>query len=224
MIRAVLFDLDGTLLDRAASLDDFAAGQHDRIPALQVVPKQAYVSRFVQLDQQGRVWKDRVYQALIAEFGLNGCRWEDLLRDYEERFPQHCTAFPHLRGTLERLREAGLRLGLVSNGRAFLQGAVLRALEIEIFFDAVLISEAEGVRKPDAEIFHRALRRLDVGAEEAVYVGDHPEADICGARDAGLKAVWKRNRFWAPPILHDGVIDGLEELPDTVHRLSIALV
>jgi putative hydrolase of the HAD superfamily len=115
-------------------------------------------------------------------------------------------------------------LGLVSNGRAFLQGAVLRALEIEIFFDAVLISEAEGVRKPDAEIFHRALRRLDVGAEEAVYVGDHPEADICGARDAGLKAVWKRNRFWAPPILHDGVIDGLEELPDTVHRLSIALV
>jgi putative hydrolase of the HAD superfamily len=58
-------------------------------------------------------------------------------------------------------------------------------------FDVVLISEAEGVRKPSAEIFRRALQRCEVEAGESVFVGDHPETDIEGARHAGLLPIWK---------------------------------
>jgi putative hydrolase of the HAD superfamily len=87
------------------------------------------------------------------------------------------------------------------------------------FFDAILISEVEQVRKPHPAIFERALQRLRTTAEEAVYVGDHPEADVSGAKGAGLKAIWKRNPYWPAPEAVDAVIEELDELPAVIKRL-----
>ena len=56
------------------------------------------------------------------------------------------------------------------------------------FFDAVLISEAEQCSKPNPFIFAHALERLACTAEEAVFVGDSPTADVCGARGAGASS------------------------------------
>ena len=77
----------------------------------------------------------------------------------------------------------------------------LDALGITGWLDAVLISEVEGVRKPEVEIFHRALSRCGVGASEALFVGDHPDIDIGGALRAGIPAVWKVVPYWSCP--HD---------------------
>ncbi len=89
MIRAVLFDLDGTLLDRDQSLVAFLHHQYERISALQIVEKQTFIDRFIELDQKGYVWKDVVYQKLIDELALD-LRWQDLLEDYVEAFQHHC--------------------------------------------------------------------------------------------------------------------------------------
>lgn len=220
MIRAVLFDLDGTLLDRVASLEAFVTRQWWRIACLQAAPLEAFVARFVALDDRGRVWKDVVYQRLIAEFHLYGCRWEALLADYEGRFASSAIPFPHLRSTLETLRSGGMKLGLISNGRTAFQWTVIHGLDIASYFDAVLISEEEGVRKPDPEIFHRGLKRLSVAPHEAVYVGDHPEADVRGAQGAGMRAVWKHCPFWGEPAGADGILGSLDALPGLVQQLA----
>jgi putative hydrolase of the HAD superfamily len=212
MIRVVLSGLDGTLLDRAQSLAAFVAAQHERTPELHTIPKGTYVSRLIELDARGHVWKNRVYQALVGEFGIVSCRWEELLRDYEENFARACVGFPHLHATLRALRTQGCRLGVVSNGREEFQMRVIRALGIESYFDTILISEAEGIRNPDPEIFHRALRRLGARPEEGVFVGDHPEADIAGARGAGLRTIWKRDLAWGEPMRYDAAVNGLDEL------------
>ncbi|MBW4491204.1 MAG: HAD hydrolase-like protein [Trichocoleus desertorum ATA4-8-CV12] len=82
MVEAVLFDLDGTLLDRDASIRQFIAAQYDRLGNyLSHIPKADYVSRFIELDSQGHVWKDKVYQALIVEFDIRGLSWQTLLQD-----------------------------------------------------------------------------------------------------------------------------------------------
>ena len=60
-IKAVLFDLDGTLLDRDASLRLFVRGQYHRISQLQAVDQENYAQRFIELDHHGFVWKDQVY-------------------------------------------------------------------------------------------------------------------------------------------------------------------
>lgn len=62
MLKAVLFDLDGTLLNREASLKAFIDDQYDRFDALKAVSKERYCTRFIELDNYGYVWKDRVYQ------------------------------------------------------------------------------------------------------------------------------------------------------------------
>ena len=96
--------------------------------------------------------------------------------------------FDCARPTLERLRAAGLRLGVVSNadGRA---AAILAATGLARSLDVIVDSHFEGVEKPDAEIFRRALARLGAAAETTLFVGDIPSIDVVGARNAGLRPV-----------------------------------
>jgi putative hydrolase of the HAD superfamily len=213
MIKACLFALDGTLLDRERSLERFLIGQYHRLRhQWEHVPQDKFMQRFFQLDQRGYVWKDYVYRGLVEEFSLNGVGWEELLADYVNHFREACVPFHGAADILHRLRDKGIRLALVTNGRGWFQTGNIRALGIESYFDAILISEWEGVAKPSPEIFHRALDRLGVEPAEAVFVGDHPVNDIAAARAVGMKAVWKRDPIWPEPVEVDGVIDELGEL------------
>lgn len=215
-MKAVLFDLDGTLLDRDASLSSFVSAQYERFPGLQAARKEDYVRRFIELDNHGYVWKDSVYQQLIGEFSIEGLAWTDLLNDYLHMFQEHCLAFPHALAALGQLKSHGLKLALVSNGFGQFQYDNFKALGIEPFFDEVLISEWEGLRKPDPAIFVRALSKLEVHADEAVYVGDHPLNDIQASRMAGMKAIWKSNASFSSAAGADAIIEGLDELPAIV--------
>jgi putative hydrolase of the HAD superfamily len=221
VIDAVLFDLDGTLLDRDASVVAFAEAQHRRLHhALGHVQRGAYVGRFVALDARGAVWKDEVYRQLVAELQIERLNAAALLDDYLARFRDYCIPFPNLHATLEQLRSDGLALGVISNGHETFQMSTVRALGIERYLSAILISESEGVRKPDPAIFLRAVARVGTSVDRALYVGDNPVADVAGARAAGLRAVWKRDPLWPPPTELDGVIDDLSELPEVVRRLG----
>lgn len=71
----------------------------------------------------------------------------------------------------------------------------IKVLGIENYFDAILISEWEGIKKPNPEIFKRALSKLDAAAYESMYVGDHPENDVLGSKNIGLSAVWKKDIY-----------------------------
>lgn len=60
--------------------------------------------------------------------------------------------------------------------------------------DRDLISESEGLRKPDPAIFERALKKLNVMAEETIFVGDHPIHDVAASRAVGMQGWWKEDR------------------------------
>lgn len=213
-MNAVLFDLDGTLLDRDASLQQFVKAQYQRFEAhLHHIPENKYLSRFIELDCRGHVWKDRVYQQLVSEYSITKLSWHQLLEDYETHFIQHCVPFPHLISMLDALRERQYSLGLVTNGRGVFQTRVIRELGIGHYFDAILVSEIEGIRKPDVQIFQRALGRLGVEASAGIFVGDHPETDIAGAKCAGMKTIWKQDLYWPGICEPDAIIEDLAEIP-----------
>ena len=87
--------------------------------------------------------------------------------------------------TLERLRAAGYRLGIISNWNENLPQELSR-LGLDRYFDFVVVSSLVGVAKPSPEIFRIGLARAGCQPEEALYVGDNVMDDCLGARRAGL--------------------------------------
>ncbi|MBY0599930.1 HAD family hydrolase [Bacillus bingmayongensis] len=197
MIRAVLFDLDGTLLDRRRSLQHFIKDQYDRYAHhFTEINKVEYCSRFIELDNNGYTWKDKVYTTLLKEYNITTLTAEQLLHDYVIGFANHCIPFPNMHELLQQLQNKNIKVGIITNGMTEFQMNNIRALQLHTYTNTILVSEAEGIKKPHSAIFERALQRLNVKPNECIYVGDHPENDVIGAENAGITAVWKKNSFW----------------------------
>lgn len=194
MIKAVLFDLDGTLLNRDDSVRWFIDNQYERLKNfVGHIPKDKYITRFIELDKRGYVWKDRVYQQITEEFNVSEMTWERLLQNYISKFNFHCVPFDNLIQMLESLKSKNLLLGMITNGYGQFQMDNINALGIEKYFDVILVSEWEEIKKPDPEIFKRALTQLNVSPEQSVFVGDHPENDVKAAQNIGMNGIWKED-------------------------------
>ena len=116
--------------------------------------------------------------------------------------------------TLEKLRSAGLTLGVVSNFEEWLE-QLLEELGVIGYFEVRVISGIEGMEKPDPRIFRLAMDRAGVRPEVSVYVGDDPELDVGPAAAVGMLPVLidRRGRF---PEAGGIRITSLDELPGAV--------
>jgi putative hydrolase of the HAD superfamily len=221
MIRALLFDLDGTLFDRTASVTVAIQRQYDRFAAqLSSIAKEDYLARFLALEERGYVKKEIVYQRIAEGSGWPVDLAETLCADYYRRYHEYCVGFPGLEAVLGELKALDLKLGIITNGREAMQRGVIQELGIESHFDAILISEVEGIRKPDIRIFQRALERVGATATNTLFIGDHPEFDIDGAQKAGMRTIWKRDDYWGACRQADWTINDLHELLPLVKTLS----
>ena len=219
MIKAVLFDLDGTLLNRDASVQCFVENQYERfIEHLKHIPKEVYVERFITLDNRGYVWKDKVYRQLAKELNISSVSVEELLNDYICEFRHHCIPFEGLREMLDELKSLNLKLGIITNGFGQFQLDNIRSLGIEKDFEVISISEWEGIKKPSLEIFERALNKLQVEPAASVFIGDHPMNDIEPPKILGMVSIWKRDVAWQD-VKADYTIDKLKEIPAIIRDI-----
>jgi HAD superfamily hydrolase (TIGR01662 family) len=127
---------------------------------------------------------------------------------------------------LDDLRRQGYRLGLISNAAddANVQRLVDKA-GLRPYFDVILTSAAEGIRKPHPRIFQAALQTWPVHPAQAVMVGDMLSADIVGAYNLGIYSVWVTRRAAppanpAPSLWPDAIIENVGELPELLSSLA----
>ena len=215
---AVVFDLDDTLYpERRFSLSGYAAvatvvGKETGMPA--GVLYRFLVRRYRTHGREG------LLQALCAAYALprhEVPRLVEIIRTHRPRL-----RLPHIsRDVLGALRARGHRIGVLTNGLPSTQRGKVRALGIEDLVDVVVYAEEHAPEgKPALVCFATVLARLDVPANRAALVGDHPGKDIAGAAAAGLRSIWlPGRRLDAVPPAADAVARSLADVPALVARL-----
>jgi len=203
--KAVFFDLGGTLLvmrrDRIFRRVLQEVGRDvdlERIHSAYLKAESWWLSyygaRVLSEEETAEAYRDldqKVFSALYpGESGQEAFRISKLVR---KRWPELETEiplelYPDAEPTLERLVGDGYALGLISNAPAD-TGRVVRALGLTKYLSTIVISGVVGYTKPHPEIFRIALREVGVDASEAVHVGDLYEADVIGARNAGMEGI-----------------------------------
>jgi HAD superfamily hydrolase (TIGR01549 family) len=206
-IRAILFDLDGTLrynipssnhtfFDYAAELGAVDSPEH-RLETLRWV--HYYWAQSPELlgdlevfgtlsSEFWTFYSERTLQA----FGCPPEQAHSLAPRVQSRMDTEYAPLDHVppevHHTLQALCQAGLRLAVVSNrGNPF--DEQLDSLEISQYFEFALAAGVIDLWKPEAGIFLHAVERLGVPPEQTMYVGDNYFADVIGARNAGLQPV-----------------------------------
>ena len=121
-------------------------------------------------------------------------QFSDYPKFFAELYAHFATAepwfvYPDVLPALNRWQKQGIELAVVSNFDSRLY-AVLKALNLAEYFTSVTISTEVGAAKPQSQIFTAALQKHNCMAENVLHIGDSLKADYCGAKAAGLKAIW----------------------------------
>jgi len=193
-LRAVLFDAGNTLLfldyGRLAREVGRALGRPLAAEDLALQAKPAALA----LERADTTDRERASDYLERLFLLAGVPAEAIgqVRDVLLRLhrQQHLWSASDERTplALERLRNAGIRLGVVSNSDGRCEEALIAA-DLRKYFDVVVDSHDVGVEKPDPRIFWHALHQMAIAPADALYVGDIYEVDVVGARRAGMNVI-----------------------------------
>ena len=215
MIRAVFFDFYGTLVKWHPAAEEIQRGAA-AAEGLAVDPAaidDAYVTanRFMDAENAKRAVAGRTTEerdAFFTEYELLLLRTAgyDATPELAGRIwgrvratPKEFSLYDDVLPSLSDLKEAGLTLGVISNMGSEL-GAMLAQLTLTDYASVWVSSAEVGANKPHVKIFKAALSKADVGAEEAMHVGDSYESDVRGALNAGIQPllVW-RQRGRRPP-------------------------
>jgi putative hydrolase of the HAD superfamily len=186
-----LFDLDNTLLDRAAAFAAWTTGFIEE----NKLPSRAW-SVIEQADEDGTRSRRLFFDELRAEFALT-TDLEQLLERYYLEYSACFWVDDETKGALRVLRSKGWKVAIVTNGPRE-QWKKIEATNLADEVDAVCISEVVGAQKPDVAIFREAARSCGE-ALGGWMVGDSASADIAGGKSAGLRTIWMaRGREWNP--------------------------
>lgn len=98
--------------------------------------------------------------------------------------------FPDSLETLRKLQDQGIHMGLITNGSAEFQRIKIRRMNLEQYFDFILVEGEFGIGKPDKRVFKYALEQFSISPIQTCMIGDNLEVDIRPAQELGMSTVW----------------------------------
>ena len=190
-ISRVLFDLDNTLLDRAAGFERLCRELFRTGGAMERTHSEdAAVALMIEWDQSGIPLIPTLLERITDT-------WPDLFRDLDqavavflEMLPRMVFLDPRTRNMLEDFSDQGIACGIVTNGGTLMQRAKIEESGLQELVASFTISQDVGVAKPDPAIFAHALKTIGARAGTTLFVGDNPEHDVAGAKAVGMRTAW----------------------------------
>lgn len=218
VLHAVVFDLDETLLDHesaaTSAVTEWAAElgvAADDAVALWSTLADVHYERYA----RGEVGYSEQRRARVREFlavPLEDAEADELFRGYLVRYEAAWAAFPDAAPAIERARNAGLAVGVLTNGDEAQQRAKLDRIGLSTLVDVVVASSTLPAGKPDRRAFAAVLGHLRAEPSDALMVGDSLAHDVHGAMAAGLWAVLvdRHGRHYDADVRRVGSLDELD--------------
>lgn len=234
MIKAVIFDLGNTLVKFTGNPDEVnkkGVELMHRVFSLKAIHIeferlfQAWtrnrINAFREADRTMKeITADEILDKTLDELNITGLS-EELKKCAVDAFftpeIEKYVLMDDAIDTLEYLKDNGKKLGLISNAtchRFVLR--LTRKFKIDVYFNEIMTSAGEGIRKPHPEIFKRMLNRLSVKSTESIMVGDMLDYDVVGAKSVGMRAALVVNGKPKP----DWIVNNLNELKAQVIKIS----
>ncbi|RMF07392.1 MAG: HAD family hydrolase [Candidatus Neomarinimicrobiota bacterium] len=195
MIKAVIFDLDNTLLDFIKMKQDAVRAAISAMieAGLNIDPDEAFQSIFDLYQEKGwenqEVFNDFMKQTIGKvdnKFLAAG------VVAYRRAREASLLVYPNVNRTLFTLLKMGIKLAVVSDAPSREAWMRIYYLNLHHVFDVVLTFDETRVRKPSPVPFKMALDRLGITADEALMIGDWPERDVVGAKQLGIRTIFAR--------------------------------
>jgi putative hydrolase of the HAD superfamily len=188
-LKAVLFDLDNTLVDfmrfkRKCSEAAISAMVEAGLP----LNESKATKRLFGMYARAGIENQNIFEEFLKE-EMGKVDYRVLaagIAAYRRFKASYLTPYPKVRETLVRLKEKGLRLGIVSDAPRLQAWLRLAEMNLTEFFDLVVALEDTGKLKPSKLPFRQAIGKLGFRPEEVLFVGDNPERDMKGAKSVGM--------------------------------------
>ncbi|MGF1689549.1 HAD family hydrolase [Photobacterium japonica] len=193
----IIFDLDDTLHDKSASLRRYADALLNTTLNSLDVPERQFVSEFVAQNNIIQP-KPHVFSILSKRFNFSPHLERELLAAFDRSFHEFSVPFHGARQTLSMLKNCGISIGCITNGRDFFQRRKIAALGFDEYFDFILTSDGVGVKKPDIRIFELGLSNFSNSGKKVCFCGDSLSSDMAPAKSLGLVTVWKTEYMHKP--------------------------
>ena len=220
-MKAVLFDLDGTLIDTAADfiriIQDMCRDKQCEIVAADLIR--------TQVSEGARAMVKLVYPELDVEDPVFLAHRQRFLDLYGEDIAVDTDLFEGMYPLLEQLESLDIPWGIVTNKPRWLSESLLKALNLTERCAVLVCPEDVSKTKPDPEPMYLAAKRIQIQPEDCIYVGDHPR-DIDAGRHAQMYTILAAYGYL--PLQHkddltawqaDCIVNTVAELQQVIHQL-----
>lgn len=222
-IKAVLFDLDNTLIDflkmKKMSIEAAITAMIDAGLPLE---KEKAMKILWKLYQEYGIEYRKIFQKFLLKT-LKKIDWKILAAGiiaYRNVKTGFLEPYPHVISTLMKLRESGYKLAVVSDAPRMKAWLRLTAMRISDFFDVVVTKDdADGYLKPHPMPYKVALQKLKMKPSEVVFVGDNPNRDIPGAKKLGITTILAKYGEWTK--IEEGAQNPDYEIEDVSGLLKV---
>lgn len=167
-----------------------------------------------ELDELSEEYKNQAWHMALLDCGIDD---KNFAKELAQKLPierrKRSALFPETLEMLNLLKQ-DYRIGMVTNGAPSLQREKIESVNLEPFFEYIIISGEINVGKPNKEIFTCALEKFNAKKEDAIMVGNSLERDVLGAKNAEIKNIWIKREDESKDIKPDYTITNLNNLPE----------